>query len=53
MGLKGLKAKRMLMGLTQQDISKKIGIACKTYNFKENGRKRRANRLSKFCLVSI
>ena len=38
MGLKGLKAKRMLMGLTQQDISKKIGIACKTYNFKENGR---------------
>lgn len=31
MGLRGLKAKRMLMGVTQQEISKKIGIACKTY----------------------
>ena len=37
MGLRGLKAKRMLMGVTQQEISKKIGIACKTYNLKENG----------------
>ena len=35
MGLRGLKAKRMLMGVTQQEISKKIGIACKTYNLKE------------------
>ena len=37
MGLRGLKAKRMLMGVTQQEISKEIGIACKTYNLKENG----------------
>ena len=35
MGLRGLKAKRMLMGVTQQEISKKIGIACKTYNLSE------------------
>ena len=26
MGLRGLKAKRMLMGVTQQEISKEIGI---------------------------
>ena len=37
MGHRGLKAKRMLMGVTQQEISKEIGIACKTYNLKENG----------------
>ena len=37
MGLRGLKAKRMLMGVTQQEISKEIGIACKTYNLNENG----------------
>ena len=37
MGLRGLKAKRMLMGVTQQEISKEKGIACKTYNLKENG----------------
>lgn len=52
MGLRGLKAKRALMGLTQQELSKKIGINCKTYNFKENGKSdftlREVSKISKY-----
>ncbi len=38
MGLRLLKSKRILMGFTQEQIAKKIGINTKSYNMKENGR---------------
>ncbi|MGL5327928.1 MAG: helix-turn-helix transcriptional regulator [Peptostreptococcaceae bacterium] len=46
MGLRMLKVKRMMMGVTQVDIAKKLGINVKSYNFKENGR-------SKFTLKEL
>ncbi|MDK2584998.1 helix-turn-helix transcriptional regulator [Romboutsia sedimentorum] len=38
MGLRLLKAKRALLGLTQNEVANMMGINCKSYNFKENGR---------------
>ena len=38
MELRELKAKRILNGLTQEQIAKKIGINTKSYNMKENGK---------------
>ena len=46
MGLRMLKVKRMIIGLTQADVAKKLGINVKSYNFKENGR-------SKFTLKEL
>ena len=46
MGLRMLKGKRMIIGLTQADVAKKLGINVKSYNFKENGR-------SKFTLKEL
>lgn len=33
-----LKSKRVLLGCTQKDVAKHIGISEKTYNFKEKGK---------------
>lgn len=38
MGLRKLKSKRVLIGLTQVEIAKKLGVTEKTYNMKENGK---------------
>lgn len=38
MGIRLLKLKRALKGLTQQDIAQELGINKKSYNFKENGK---------------
>ena len=38
MGLRTLKSKRVLVGLTQVEIAKKLGVTEKTYNMKENGK---------------
>ncbi|MBO3445850.1 helix-turn-helix transcriptional regulator [Clostridium sp. CCUG 7971] len=38
MGLRLLKSKRVLKGLTQEAIAAKIGINTKSYNMKENGK---------------
>ena len=38
MELRELKAKRILNGLTQEQLAKKIGINTKSYNMKENGK---------------
>lgn len=38
MKLRLLKAKRVLNGLTQEQIAKEIGINPKSYNMKENGK---------------
>ena len=46
MGLRMLKGKRMIIGLTQADVAKKLGINVKSYNFKENGK-------SKFTLKEL
>lgn len=40
MGLRLLKSKRVLKGLTQEAIAVKIGINTKSYNMKENGKNR-------------
>ena len=40
MGLRLLKSKRVLKGLTQEAIATKIGINTKSYNMKENGKNR-------------
>ena len=39
MGSRILKSKRMLFDLTQEEISKKLGITIKSYNLKENGKR--------------
>ncbi|RDY26711.1 XRE family transcriptional regulator [Romboutsia weinsteinii] len=33
-----LKAKRVSNNLTQKEMADRIGISCKAYNFKENGK---------------
>ena len=38
MGLRLLKSKRVLMGLTQEQLASRIGINTKSYNLKENGK---------------
>jgi len=38
MKLRLLKAKRVLNGLTQEQIAKEIGMNPKSYNMKENGK---------------
>lgn len=38
MGLRLLKSKRVLKGLTQEQLATEIGINTKTYNLKENGK---------------
>ncbi len=38
MELRLLKSKRVLKGLTQKQVAKKIGINTKSYNLKENGK---------------
>jgi len=38
MKLRLLKAKRILNGLTQEQIAKEIGMNPKSYNMKENGK---------------
>lgn len=38
MGLRILKSKRALLGLTQIEIAKKLGMTEKSYNMKENGK---------------
>lgn len=38
MGIRILKSKRVLKGLTQAQIEKKLNLNPKTYNYKENGR---------------
>lgn len=38
MGMRLLKFKRVLKGLTQQQIAQELGITIKSYNFKENGK---------------
>lgn len=38
MGIKKLKSKRVLMGLTQVEVANKMGLNAKSYNFKENGK---------------
>ncbi|RDY28434.1 XRE family transcriptional regulator [Romboutsia weinsteinii] len=40
MGLRLLKSKRVLKGLTQEAIATKIGINTKSYNMKENAKNR-------------
>ena len=39
MGLRILKAKRILFDLTQEEIAKEVGINIKSYNLKENGKR--------------
>lgn len=39
MGLKILKSKRALLGLTQIEAAKKLGMDTKSYNLKENGKR--------------
>ncbi|MGL4914478.1 MAG: helix-turn-helix transcriptional regulator [Romboutsia sp.] len=39
MGLKILKSKRALLGLTQVQAAHKMGINIKSYNLKENGKR--------------
>lgn len=38
MGLRILKSKRVLQGLTQVQVAEKLNLNPKTYNYKENGR---------------
>lgn len=38
MGIRILKSKRALFGLTQTEIAKMIGMTEKSYNMKENGK---------------
>lgn len=38
MGLRILKSKRALLGLTQIEIAKMLGMTEKNYNMKENGK---------------
>jgi DNA-binding XRE family transcriptional regulator len=40
MGLRLLKSKRVLKGLTQEQLASEIGINTKSYNLKENGKNR-------------
>ena len=40
MGLRLLKAKRVLMGLTQEQLASEIGINTKSYNMRENGKQK-------------
>lgn len=40
MGLRILKSKRVLLGLTQMEVASKMGLNVKSYNFKENGKVR-------------
>lgn len=39
MGLRILKSRRALMGLTQVDVACKLGMNLKSYNLKENGKR--------------
>ncbi|MGL5348890.1 MAG: helix-turn-helix transcriptional regulator [Peptostreptococcaceae bacterium] len=38
MGLRLLKSKRVLMGMTQEQLAAEIGINTKSYNMRENGK---------------
>lgn len=40
MGLRLLRAKRVLMGLTQEQLASEIGINTKSYNMRENGKQK-------------
>ncbi len=39
MGVRILKAKRMLLNLTQKELAREVGIDLKSYNLKENGKR--------------
>lgn len=57
MGLRLLKSKRVLKGLTQEAIAAKIGINTKSYNMKENGKNRfsleEAARISEYLDLNL
>lgn len=57
MGLRLLKSKRVLKGLTQEAIAAKIGINTKSYNMKENGKNRfsleEAARISEYLELNL
>lgn len=57
MGLRLLKSKRVLKGLTQEAIAAKIGINTKSYNMKENGKNKfsleEAARISEYLDLNL
>lgn len=57
MGLRILKSKRVLIGLTQVEFATKLGMDARTYNLKENGKRKFSlediNKVSKILDLSL